>query len=516
MPLKFNGSLQATQLFEALCSFAADLDNLCPSLRPCCFVSVTSNDGFDFPSAQNFVCANTTPAALKALVLPAQTSVSVTFYLECAEICVTPLQEQCYQILDALSSKLHLFLHPYLPWGATTSTEPFVIASPAGFVRCVLTHGQIPQFQLELEHLDHTKRALVEQAWTRALHAFLLPQTSVMQLDLDSFFSASGHCAQPSMSQSAVSSSSISQGSILYSPPSEQTFSLQALVPDAQVAEQIGTVQQAMKEGECYLLNLSLRAQVPCSAGLFTMASLLREWVKRKSRFGICYSSQSCKILSFSPERFVAVEAGWILAEPIKGTNSALPGCELGLEQAQQLWNSHKERHEQTLVVDLLRNDLNCICEPGSVDVVRPFFARRTQTLLQMQSFVVGKVNAGLSLSRFFLNLLPAGSVTGTPKKRVCEIISEVELTPRGYYTGLFAVLEQGRCAESVLLIRTLFGNAYQNHNECTVGVGAGITTLSDAHLEIAEFKLKLLSFAALGSNSEKIGRNNAEGEVIS
>ena len=472
MPLKFNGSLHTTQLFEALSVFADALDRLKPTLRACCFVSVSSLDGCEFPNPQDFVATTNPPSELAAVISPQQTSLSVTFFLECAEVCVSFSKNEALAALDVVSSELHLFVHPYLPWGQDACQQPFVVAKPAGMVRCVIAHNVAPQFEFQLSALTSLGKNDVQKAWAQTMGEFLKLHPNGLEIDLESFL------AQPA------------QQSTVALPDS--------LVPHAQVADQLQKVQKAMCAGECYLLNLTLRAQVPCSANEFTMANLLRQWQHRRSRFGICFSSERCKILSFSPERFVAVVKGWVLSEPIKGTIAAPAGQAAGMVQAQSLWNSQKERYEQTLVVDLLRNDLNLVCESGTVEVARPFFARKTPYMLQMQSFVFGKLRAALPLSRFFSSLLPAGSVTGTPKKRVCEIISEVELTPRGYYCGIFGIIENGACSESVLLIRSLFGSTQGNPQECTLGVGAGITTLSDPTLEIAEFKVKMASFMGI------------------
>jgi anthranilate/para-aminobenzoate synthase component II len=160
---------------------------------------------------------------------------------------------------------------------------------------------------------------------------------------------------------------------------------------------------------------------------------------------------------------------------------------------ANALWMSQKEMCEQTLVTDLLRNDLNTVCVPGSVTVDSPFEVRAAGDLLQMQSVIQGQLeNPLISNAEILQRTLPAGSVTGTPKQAVCQYLSELESTPRGYYTGVFALAAGASQFDSALLIRGFFSYG----SVWNAGMGAGITTLSDVSAEVSEFSLKWQSFS--------------------
>jgi anthranilate/para-aminobenzoate synthase component I len=161
------------------------------------------------------------------------------------------------------------------------------------------------------------------------------------------------------------------------------------------------------------------------------------------------------------------------------------------MESAKTLWSNAKEMQEHTMVVDLLRHDFNGVCVPGSVFVQRPFAIRTIGSLLQMQSDVWGIPQKNMSAGQILSQILPAGSVTGAPKKNVCAFIQQFESQSRGFYTGIFGVCEPAGDWETVVLIRSVYLGARGVY----VGVGAGITTLSDPEQEWEEFCIKLKSF---------------------
>lgn len=256
------------------------------------------------------------------------------------------------------------------------------------------------------------------------------------------------------------------------------------------IAEQISKLQSKMIEGDCYLANATCRMSLSVESEEFSAERFFRLWQADPSRFGAYFASGDRAVMSFSPERFLKVRGRLILTEPIKGTVSC-SGCVPSGSDAERLWSSRKEIQEHTMVVDLLRNDLNMVCEPGTVHVWRPFFAAVAGKLLQMQSWVFGTKRAELELADVLRAVLPAGSVSGTPKWRVCEYIRDYENTPRDWYSGVLGVENSSGEFDSILLIRSLF----LCNNRVTFGVGAGITTLSDVELEVGEFEVKARSF---------------------
>lgn len=271
-------------------------------------------------------------------------------------------------------------------------------------------------------------------------------------------------------------------------------------------------LKELMRKGECYLANASTRVVGPntCDAHI-RMCDFVDEWLRAPSRFGIyVHTSQSTDasnasrtssevsfltpepaIVCFSPERFISRTGASVRTEPVKGTS--LLDAQREDSGVHALWTSQKEMCEQTLVTDLLRNDLNTVCVAGSVSVESPFEVRVAGSLLQMQSVIQGQLeNSKMSHAEILHKTLPAGSVTGTPKQAVCRYLRELESTSRGYYTGVFALADSASHFDSALLIRGFFSDG----TVWKAGIGAGITTLSDVSAEVKEFSLKWKSFS--------------------
>jgi anthranilate/para-aminobenzoate synthase component I len=264
------------------------------------------------------------------------------------------------------------------------------------------------------------------------------------------------------------------------------------ILPDLHIKKSIQNTIDHMISGDCYLANITHTHKINPEKKFISAQSFIKIWFQLKSRYGIFYYDEKIGISCFSPERFLLRKNDILAAEPIKGTISIQETPEQ--ESAKEIWNNKKEIYEHTMVVDLLRHDLNEICQPGSVSVFRPFYLKRTHSLLQMQSSILGKIEKEKAIGSCLSAALPAGSITGTPKKKVCEIISEQEQNQRGYYTGICGILEANGNFDSCILIRSLF----MGNDGVYFGVGAGITTLSCPQKEIEEFYIKLHSFSSV------------------
>lgn len=252
----------------------------------------------------------------------------------------------------------------------------------------------------------------------------------------------------------------------------------------------IQKIKKHMSQGDCYLANITTTQTLNKNKKFITMSQFFYCWINNFSRFGIYYNNKKIALASFSPERFLSTNNGFIISEPIKGTLKTkynLPN----FKDAYLIWNKQKEILEHTMIVDLMRNDLHEICLAESITVYKPFFARISGNLIQMQSFIVGKLKNKLTLSDCLEKTLPAGSITGTPKRKVCEIIHTLEKNKRGYYTGVCGIQESDGNFDSTLLIRSVF----MGKRGVYFGVGAGITSLSNSQFEFNEFKTKLNSF---------------------
>lgn len=275
--------------------------------------------------------------------------------------------------------------------------------------------------------------------------------------------------------------------------PFDNTKKTDAIIlPDHQIKKSIQNTIDHMISGDCYLANITHAHKITSEKKFISAQDFIKIWFQLKSRYGIFYYDKKIGISCFSPERFLLRKNDVLAAEPIKGTISIQESSEE--KSAKEIWNNKKEIYEHTMVVDLLRHDLNEICQPGSVSVFRPFYLKRTHNLLQMQSSILGKIEKEKTIGSCLSAVLPAGSITGTPKKKVCEIISEQEQNERGYYTGICGILETNGDFDSCILIRSLF----LGDEGVYLGVGAGITTLSCPKKEIEEFYIKLHSFSSV------------------
>jgi para-aminobenzoate synthetase/4-amino-4-deoxychorismate lyase len=193
------------------------------------------------------------------------------------------------------------------------------------------------------------------------------------------------------------------------------------------------------------------------------------------------------QVLSVSPELFFDWQGGTILTRPMKGTapRGSTPADDTAQEQT--LRTSIKERAENVMIVDLLRNDLSRIAEPFSVRVPRLFHTEALPSVWQMTSDIEARTRAGCSLADVFAALFPCGSVTGAPKVQAMRAIHALEGAPRGVYCGALGVVQPGGHATFNVLIRTvtLRGTAAR------CGIGSGITSGSTADGEWSEWQLK-------------------------
>ncbi|MCC6135830.1 MAG: aminodeoxychorismate synthase component I [Candidatus Contendobacter sp.] len=190
---------------------------------------------------------------------------------------------------------------------------------------------------------------------------------------------------------------------------------------------------------------------------------------------------------SASPELFFQIDGERLTAKPMKGT--ALRGCTLVEDQAQiaGLQQSAKNRAENLMVVDMLRNDLGRVAHIGSVAVPQLFAVERYPTLLQMTSTVTARTR--VPIAEILAHLFPCASITGAPKVRTMQIIRELEPGPRGVYTGAVGFIGPNRQARFNVAIRTVLID--QQRQQARYGVGSGLVWDSNAADEYAECRLK-------------------------
>ncbi len=258
------------------------------------------------------------------------------------------------------------------------------------------------------------------------------------------------------------------------------------LDPLKNLKQYVGDIEQIrsyIADGDCYQVNHTFPLQ-----GTFTGS--LRELYPRvgaaqRAPFSSYLDIGRFTILSASPELFFSLKDGTITTRPMKGTARRGRWAGEDLAAIQQLRDSPKERAENVMIVDLLRNDLGIVAETGSVAVDSLFEVETYPTIHQMTSTVSARLRPGTRITDIFQALFPCGSVTGAPKRRSMEIIAGLEKAPRGLYCGAIGYVAPGNEALFSVAIRTLILDTQTN--KLTMGVGSAVTWDSDASSEYAE-----------------------------
>lgn len=371
----------------------------------------------------------------------------------------------------------------------------FVLLDDAVSRRAVLYRKlQYSDFLLSdgLSRLD----GLLQQGWRRGLHAVVaadysfglplqkLPSEKPSTLALHWFES----CADTD-TQSALNalSDGLSDSPCGISVPRPS-------VSETEYLTHIRTIQQAIARGDCYQINYTFRLALTAYGSPVALYRRLRQPVP--------YAALACLpdsdgretwTLCFSPELFLNIRSdGLISTEPMKGT-APFVGDGLDDTRARALQADPKNRAENVMIVDLLRNDLGKTAETGSVRVPEPFKVSRFGSVWQMTSRIEAQARRGTSAADIFRAAFPCGSITGAPKRKSMEIIKSLETTPRGLYTGSIGFLNP--CSGGIgfegtlnVVIRTLTLSPRSDGLwQGEYGVGSGIVADSDPQAEWRE-----------------------------
>ncbi len=243
----------------------------------------------------------------------------------------------------------------------------------------------------------------------------------------------------------------------------------------------VSRIVEYILAGDAFQVNLSQRFEIHVAESPLALYRRLRN--RHPASFSAIFDGGTFNILSASPERFLQLHGRRVETRPIKGTRprGATPDEDAALEAA--LAGSAKDRAENVMIVDLLRNDLSRVCEPGTVDVTELCVAERHPTVHHLVSTVVGTMEHGIGAVELLRATFPGGSVTGAPKIRAMEIIAELEPTRRGVYCGAIGYLSVTGAMDTSIAIRTAIirgGVAY-------VSAGGGVTAESDPAAEYDE-----------------------------
>ena len=285
-------------------------------------------------------------------------------------------------------------------------------------------------------------------------------------------------------------------------------MNLEPSVGQAEFTQAIAQIHEAIRAGETYQVNYTYRLHGQAYGTPLDLYRRLR--ARQPVTYGALIALPEpvagdavSHVLSCSPELFLRHDKGLLTARPMKGTASRIATPEGDSETARHLSLDTKNRAENLMLVDLLRNDLGRVAEVGSVTVPDLFTIEHYPTLFQMTSTVQARLKPGVGLADLLRAVFPCGSITGAPKHHTMQLIAGLETTPRGLYCGAIGWLDappdgappdEARCGDFCLsvAIRTItLAPEHQGLRPARLGVGAGIVLDSRAADEFEECRLK-------------------------
>ncbi len=235
-------------------------------------------------------------------------------------------------------------------------------------------------------------------------------------------------------------------------------------------------IKHYLKEGDCYQVNLAQRFVADCEGDPWTAYQTLRKL--NAAPFSCYLNLPEVQILSSSPERFLKLTDGVVETKPIKGTRPRKPDYAEDQQQIKDLEASNKDRAENLMIVDLLRNDISKTCKNGSVKVPILFDVESYATVHHLVSTVTGILADDQHALDLLKSCFPGGSITGAPKIRAMEIIEELEPNRRGVYCGAIGYIGFNGNMDTNIAIRTLV------HSENTIRFWAGGGIVNDSVAE--------------------------------
>lgn len=271
--------------------------------------------------------------------------------------------------------------------------------------------------------------------------------------------------------------------SVLPDPAGAWLSSLRPGILRAEYAKAFATVQDYIAAGDIYQANLTFPLSADYAGDPLALYAALRP--RAAAGYGGVIWTGERHYLSFSPELFFALKDSRVTTKPMKGTGTRHADPAADAIAAQNLRSDPKQRAENLMIVDLLRNDLSRVCEAGSVMVPELFRVESYPTVHQMTSTVTGTLPKSSDAIEVIKALFPCGSITGAPKIRAMQVIHEVETGPRGVYCGSMGRIDANGDAAFNVAIRTF--TLFEQTKRVSLGLGSGIVADSDEAAEWAE-----------------------------
>ena len=249
--------------------------------------------------------------------------------------------------------------------------------------------------------------------------------------------------------------------------------------------QNIDSIKNLIARGQTYQVNYTFRLNTSFKGDASSLFFYLLE--SQKTKLAMFMEWQDYAICSVSPELFFQLDGDLIKTKPMKGTASRGRYLSEDVEQASRLKRSEKDRAENVMIVDMVRNDLGRIAQTDTVKVNSLYDVEQYKTAWQMTSSVTAKTSA--LIPEIFTALFPCASITGAPKASTMKIISHLEKTPRKIYTGAMGLIHPNRKAQFNVAIRTVLIDKRKSSAE--YGIGGGIVWDSNPEMEYSESKTK-------------------------
>ncbi|MBL7811681.1 MAG: anthranilate synthase component I family protein [Bacteroidetes bacterium] len=264
--------------------------------------------------------------------------------------------------------------------------------------------------------------------------------------------------------------------------PTCQPIHWQACTGREQYLHSVARIRECIAAGDFYEMNHCIQFEAETELDPFTAFSRLQ--MTAPAPFSAFYKFGGKYLLCSSPERFLRKQGEWLISQPIKGTRRRQPTREADMQAVAELYNSQKERAENTMIVDLVRNDLSHVCRNGSVTVPELCGIHSFSHVHQMISTVTGRLLPGKSLNDILAASFPMGSMTGAPKIEVMQDTERFENFRRGWYSGSAGYWENGDFDLNVVIRSLQYDQALQ---KLVYNVGSAITYDSVAEEEFQE-----------------------------